>query len=47
MTIELLRTEISEAKLKLSDIERLKSDMELRLSKSEDLRFSSNTLWFG
>jgi len=47
MTIELLRTEISEAKLKLSDIERIKSDMELRLSESEDLRFSTNTLWFG
>lgn len=47
MTNELLKTEMSEANFKIADIERLKSDVELRLSESEELRFSSNALWFG
>jgi len=47
MTTELLKTEISELKQELTDVERVKSDLELRLSESEELRFSSNALWFG
>jgi len=46
MTTELLKTEISELKQELTDVERVKSDLELRLSESEELRFSSNALWF-
>lgn len=44
---ELLTTEVFEAKQKLSDVERLKSDLELRLSESEELRFSTSAYWFG
>lgn len=44
---ELLKTEVSEAKQKLTDVERVKSDLKLKLSESEELRFSMNSLWFG
>lgn len=44
---ELLKTEVLEAEQKLTDVERVKSDLELRLSESEELRFSVNALWFG
>jgi len=47
MKTEFLKTEVSEAKQKLTDVEHLKSDLELRLSESEELRFSTNALWFG
>lgn len=47
MTTELLKTEVSEAKQKLTDVERIKSDLELKLTESEELRFSTNALWFG
>jgi hypothetical protein len=47
MTSEILKTEVSEVKQKLIDVERLKKDLELRLSESEELRFSTNANWFG
>lgn len=47
MEIELLKTEVSEAKQKLINVDQIKSDLKLRLSESEELRFSSNALWFG
>lgn len=47
MTTEFLKTEVSEAKQKLTDVELLKSDLESKLSESEELRFSTNALWFG
>lgn len=47
METEILKTEVSEAKQKLINVEQIKSDLELRLSESEELRFSTNALWFG
>lgn len=47
MATEVLKTEVSEAKQKLTDAVLIKSDLELRLSESEELRFSNNALWFG
>lgn len=47
MKNELLKTEISEIKQKCVDVELVKSDLELRLTESEELRFSNNALWFG
>lgn len=47
MKTELLETDISETKQKLINMESIKSDLELRLSESEELRFSTNALWFG
>lgn len=47
MATELLKTEVSDAKQKLTDAVLRKSDLELRLSESEELRFSNNALWFG
>jgi hypothetical protein len=47
MTTELLKTEVNDAKQKLTDAVLIKSDLELRLSESEELRFSTNALWFG
>jgi hypothetical protein len=44
---ELLKTEVSEVKQKLTDAVQIKSDLELKLSESEELRFSINALWFG
>lgn len=46
MATELLKTEVCEAKQKLTDAVLIKSDLELRLSESEELRFSNNALWF-
>ncbi|XP_022160199.1 huntingtin-interacting protein 1 isoform X2 [Myzus persicae] len=46
MATEVLKTEVSEAKQKLTDAVLIKSDLELRLSESEELRFSNNALWF-
>ncbi|VVC44540.1 AP180 N-terminal homology (ANTH) domain,I/LWEQ domain,ENTH/VHS,ENTH domain [Cinara cedri] len=46
MENELLKTEVSEVKQKCTDVEFIKSDLELRLSESEELRFSNNALWF-
>ncbi|XP_060839150.1 huntingtin-interacting protein 1 isoform X2 [Rhopalosiphum padi] len=43
---ELLKTEVSEVKQKLTDAVQIKSDLELKLSESEELRFSINALWF-
>lgn len=42
-----MESEVLEAKQKLTNVEQLKSDLELRLSESEELRFSVNALWFG
>lgn len=42
-----MESEVFEAKQKLTNVEQLKSDLELRLSESEELRFSVNALWFG
>lgn len=47
MQTEILKTEVTEAKQKLTDVERVKSDLELRLSESEELRYSTNANWFG
>jgi len=47
MATEFLKTEVSEAKQKLADVELLKSDLESKLLESEELRFSTNALWFG
>lgn len=47
MQTEFLKTEITEIKQKLTNVENLKSDLELRLSESEELRFSTNAHWFG
>jgi len=47
METELLKTEVSEAKQKLTEAVVIKSDLELRISESEELRFSTNALWFG
>lgn len=47
MKAEILKTEVFEANQKLTDVEHVKSDLELRLSESEELRFSINALWFG
>lgn len=47
MTTELLKTEVCEAKQRLTDAVHIKSDLELRLSESEELRFSTKALWFG
>lgn len=47
MENELLKTEVSEVKQKYTDVELVKSDLELKLSESEELRFSNNALWFG
>lgn len=47
MTSEILKTEVFETKQKLLDIERIKSDLEFKLSESEELRFSTNANWFG
>lgn len=44
---DILKTEVSETKQKLLDVERKKSDLELWLSESEELRFSTNANWFG
>ncbi|XP_025208594.1 huntingtin-interacting protein 1 isoform X2 [Melanaphis sacchari] len=46
METELLKTEVCEIKQKLTDAVNLKSDLELKLSESEELRFSINALWF-
>lgn len=47
MATELLKTEVNEVKQKLTDAVHGKSDLELKLSESEELRFSNNALWFG
>lgn len=47
METELLKTEVSEIKQKLINVEQIKFDLELKLSESEELRFSTNALWFG
>jgi len=47
MTTELLKTEVNEVKQKLTDAVHKKSDLELKLSESEEFRFSNNALWFG
>ncbi|XP_050054794.1 huntingtin-interacting protein 1 isoform X2 [Aphis gossypii] len=46
MATELLKTEVNEVKQKLADAVHGKSDLELKLSESEELRFSNNALWF-
>lgn len=46
MATELLKTEVYEVKQKLTDAVHVKSDLELKLSESEELRFSNNALWF-
>uniref|UniRef100_A0A2S2PCM6 Huntingtin-interacting protein 1 n=1 Tax=Schizaphis graminum TaxID=13262 RepID=A0A2S2PCM6_SCHGA len=43
---ELLKTEVCEVKQQLTDAVQIKSDLELKLSESEELRFSINALWF-
>lgn len=47
MTSEILKNEVSETKQKLLDVEHLKCDLELKLSESEELRFSTNANLFG
>lgn len=44
---DILITEALKTKQKLSDVEHIKSDLELRLSESEELRFSTSAYWFG
>lgn len=47
MNTEFLKTEVSEVKQKLTDVEHERSDLKLKLSESEELRFSITSLWFG
>lgn len=47
MENEFLKTEVSEIKHKFTNVELVKSDLESRLSESEELRFSNNALLFG